>query len=493
MISGVVVAMPGMLWCSAYQRRSKPSRSTARASSTAPSSAAALVLPLERGTRSRADNGRGEGGMGRGSGIENVWPEGARRQGGVLLCDGDDARFDGRIGRIHGKRRVALGRQPGCLTAACQRACLRRGNQRVGPYRDGVRCRGGQRDHLAQPTGQRAARAHFLSPHRSSLASSEGARALDHGNRRAPASHSRSLLFAVVGRLDFHRTPTSAAASRPLLPELRAAIPARKHVRSDSRTRRRANDLGDTMIALADLQRCFAGVIPSIITTCSRSGVPNVTYLSQIFRVDERRIALSCQFFNKTKQNVAENPFANVELIDPLTFQTYDLDLRYAHSEISGPLFEKMATRIQAIASHTGMLGVFKLLSADVYEVLAIREVEGLLGPPTADNEADSEEAPMSLRTELRALSVVTERLRHATDLDGLLSTLLDALRDELSFEHAMLLLPDETGKRLVSLASRGYGETGIGAEVLVGDGLIGTVALTQQTIRISNVSASLD
>ncbi|HYQ00354.1 MAG TPA: GAF domain-containing protein [Polyangiaceae bacterium] len=247
------------------------------------------------------------------------------------------------------------------------------------------------------------------------------------------------------------------------------------------------------MIALADLQRCFAGVIPSIITTCSRSGVPNVTYLSQIFRVDERRIALSCQFFNKTKQNVAENPFANVELIDPLTFQTYDLDLRYAHSEISGPLFEKMATRIQAIASHTGMLGVFKLLSADVYEVLAIREVEGLLGPPTADNEADSEEAPMSLRTELRALSVVTERLRHATDLDGLLSTLLDALRDELSFEHAMLLLPDETGKRLVSLASRGYGETGIGAEVLVGDGLIGTVALTQQTIRISNVSASLD
>jgi len=247
------------------------------------------------------------------------------------------------------------------------------------------------------------------------------------------------------------------------------------------------------MIVLADLQRCFAGVLPSIISTCSRSGVPNVTYLSQISRVDARRIALSRQFFNKTRQNVAENPFACVQVIDPITFRTYDIDLRFEHSETTGPLFELMATRIQAIASHTGMLGVFKLLSADVYEVLAIRELEDLLGPPPADDDAATEEeAPTSLRTELRALSVVTERLRRATDLDGLLSTLLDALQGELGFQHTMLLLPDETGKRLVSLASRGYGETGIGAEVQLGDGLIGTVAETRRTIRITNVGASL-
>jgi hypothetical protein len=213
--------------------------------------------------------------------------------------------------------------------------------------------------------------------------------------------------------------------------------------------------------------------------------------LSQIFRVDERRIALSCQFFNKTRLNVAENPFASVQVIDPLTFQTYDIDLRFDHSETDGPVFETMATRVQAIASHTGMLGVFKLMSADVYEVLAIRELEDLLGPPAADDQAE-EESPMSLRTELRALRVISERLRRATDLDGLLSTLLDALRDELGFEHSMLLLPDETGKRLFSLASRGYGESGIGAEVQLGDGLLGTVAETQKTIRISNVSASL-
>lgn len=246
------------------------------------------------------------------------------------------------------------------------------------------------------------------------------------------------------------------------------------------------------MIVLADLQRCFAGVLPSIISTCSRSGVPNVTYLSQIFRVDERRIALSRQFFNKTQKNVTENPFACVQVTDPITLQTYDIDLRFDHSQTSGPLFELMATRIQAIASHTGMLGVFKLVSADVYEVLAIRELDALLDPPGPDDDEASDEAPNSLRTELRALSVVTERLRRASDLDGLLSTLLDALRDELGFQHTMLLLPDETGRKLFSLASRGYGETGIGAEVQLGDGLIGTVAETRRTIRITNVSASL-
>ena len=243
------------------------------------------------------------------------------------------------------------------------------------------------------------------------------------------------------------------------------------------------------MIALSELQRCFAGVLPSTVTTCSASGMPNVTYLSQIFRVGDDQLALSCQFFNKTRQNVSENPFANVEVLDPVTLQTYRIDVRFEHSEISGPLFELMATRIQAIASHTGMLGVFKLLSADVYRVLAIREIEGLLDP---DVPVEEEEPPASLRTELRALSVVTDRLRRATDLDSLLSTLLDALHGELNFEHTMLLLPDESGKRLFSLASRGYGDAGIGAEVLLGEGLIGTVAERQRTVRITNIASEL-
>jgi len=246
------------------------------------------------------------------------------------------------------------------------------------------------------------------------------------------------------------------------------------------------------MIKLGELQRCFGGVLPAIISTCSADGIPNVTYLSQVFQAGERHVALSRQFFNKTSRNIVENPYANVELIDPLTLQIYELDLRFERSETDGELFDTMSTRIQAIASQTGMSGIFKLLSADVFEVLALHEIEGVLAPPGPDDDAGAELGPTSLRTELRALSVVTERLRRARDLEELFCLLLDALHGELGFSHTMLLLPDESAKRLYTVASRGYGDSGIGAEVGMGEGLIGTVAVSGKTLRMANLGGQL-
>ena len=50
--------------------------------------------------------------------------------------------------------------------------------------------------------------------------------------------------------------------------------------------------------------RCFQGVIPSILATADSDGVPNVTYVSQVHQVDDRHVALSRQFFNKTTRNL---------------------------------------------------------------------------------------------------------------------------------------------------------------------------------------------
>jgi adenylate cyclase len=237
--------------------------------------------------------------------------------------------------------------------------------------------------------------------------------------------------------------------------------------------------------------RCFQGVIPSILATADAEGVPNVTYISQVHRVDDRHVALSRQFFNKTTRNLEVNPRASVEIYDPLTFDAYRLRLRLLRSETSGPLFEAMALRIEAIASHTGMSGVFKLRAADVFEVERIQRVEGFRSAEVGRRPDDS----LTLdghRSELRGLQWMSERINQADDLATLLDVVLESLDTYFGFRHTMVLLADEATDRLVTLASRGYGEAGIGAEVRVGEGLVGTVARERRLLRISGLDQDI-
>lgn len=237
----------------------------------------------------------------------------------------------------------------------------------------------------------------------------------------------------------------------------------------------------------------FQGVIPALLATCARDGEPNVTYLSQVHYLDPRHVALSCQFFNKTRRNVEENPYATVLLHDPVTFDSWRLRLRFDHAETSGPLFEAMAMRIQAIASHSGMTGVFRLLSSDVYEVLDAERIEGFLLPPDPIlDAAPAARLPSGPLTELRGLQTISARIACAADLEHLLKDTLAALEELLGFSHAMVLVPDETGERLYAVASRGYGDRGIGAEVAMGAGIIGTVARSRRLMRVAGVGGEL-
>lgn len=241
---------------------------------------------------------------------------------------------------------------------------------------------------------------------------------------------------------------------------------------------------------LSEISRCFQGVIPSIIASADANGIPNVTYVSQVYLVDEKHVALSQQFFNKTRRNLEENPNAAVEVFDPLTYQAYQLRLRFLRSEKSGPLFDTMAMRIHAIASHTGMEGVFRLIAADVFEVVSVSKVEGFLTDACAHVDEEVS-ATTGFRTELRGLQLVSDRINRADDLETLLAATLDALDVYFGFQHTIVLLYDQALQRLVTLACRGYGG-GVGAEVAVGEGLIGTVARERRVLRISGLNEGL-
>lgn len=242
---------------------------------------------------------------------------------------------------------------------------------------------------------------------------------------------------------------------------------------------------------LRDLFRCFQGVMPSIIATADATGMPNATYVSQVYLVDDKHVALSCQFFNKTRRNLDANPYLCAELLDPVTLQAHRLHLHFLRSETSGPLFDTMSMRIDAIASHTGMAGVFRLIAADVFEIERIETVDGFLTDAPADGELE-EISLDGIRTELRGVQIISDRINRAADLGSLLDSVLDALDQYFGFHHTMVLLADPDGERLVTIASCGFGESGVGAEVLIGEGLIGAVARERKLLRISGLETNL-
>jgi hypothetical protein len=238
---------------------------------------------------------------------------------------------------------------------------------------------------------------------------------------------------------------------------------------------------------LESLSACFQGLLPAQLFTCAADGTPNAAYLSHVEYVDPRHVALSYQFFNKSKRNVAENPRALVLLVDPDTGQGYQLKLRYVRSETAGSLFERMAWRIEAIASYCGLKGVFKLLAADVYEVLSVELAPEERGVGCEEKRREGRIEPDPVFT-LVALQDLAERVNRADSLEALVDSILSGLDDAFGFRQSMILVPGEEPGVLVTIATRGYPEGGAGAEVRIGEGIAGVVAEARQPIRISGL-----
>jgi len=230
--------------------------------------------------------------------------------------------------------------------------------------------------------------------------------------------------------------------------------------------------------SLHAIRPCLEGAIPAIMATCDPGGTPNVAYISQAVYVDEAHVALSYQFFNKTRQNILRNPRSSVLVLDPHTARFYRLHLRYERTEDSGPVFESMRAQLAGIASHAGMAGVFELKGADIHAVEQIETVPGDGLPP-----------PPPRPGLLHALRVCSERMARCAGLDELLSCTLAALQEQLGIAHAMVLLLDAPSQQLYTVASHGYATSGVGSEIRLGQGVIGMAAQERTPVRISHMT----
>jgi hypothetical protein len=231
-------------------------------------------------------------------------------------------------------------------------------------------------------------------------------------------------------------------------------------------------------VRLEDIATCFEGIIPSAICTLADDGTPNATYLSIVHRIDADHVALSRQFFNKTDRNTTVNPYAQVAVIEPETGRTFLLDLVYERTVSDGPLFERMRTSLDAVAASEGMSNVFKLKGTDVCRVEGIQMLA-----------SRSAEGPRRRDPKLERVESFSCRLADAWDLDGVLSAVLDACAEILQAPHAFIMLVDETGERLYTVASAGFPSSGAGSEIAFGEGMIGIAAARRQSVRVTHMS----
>ena len=237
--------------------------------------------------------------------------------------------------------------------------------------------------------------------------------------------------------------------------------------------------MNDAPASVDAIRACFEGALPSLVATCAPDGTPNVTYVSQIHYVDPGHVALTYQFFSKTRENILANPRATAHVIHPDTAAQYHLRLEYLRTETEGPLFESMKAKLAGIASHTGMTGVFRLLGSDVYRVAAIERVPAVELPP-----------PPPRRNLLASVRATAQRLAECADLARLLDETLACLESRFGIDHAMVLVNDQRRGRLYTVASRGYPDSGIGSEIPLGVGVIGVAARERTAIRMSYAAA---
>lgn len=168
----------------------------------------------------------------------------------------------------------------------------------------------------------------------------------------------------------------------------------------------------------------------------------------------------------------------------PETLHPYVLRVKYLRSENRGPVFEKMSIKLDVIAAYEGMGDVFRLLAADIYEVLEIRDRGSLL----SHGFSEAAIPHSAISPDLETARVVFEDLNRQTNLEDLLDQSLFVLQRHFGISNSFILLNDSANSSLITHATLGYPKGGVGSEVKHGEGLIGLCAKHKKFLQISGM-----
>jgi adenylate cyclase len=125
------------------------------------------------------------------------------------------------------------------------------------------------------------------------------------------------------------------------------------------------------------------------------------------------------------------------------------------------------------------MADTFRLRGVDIHRVVRCATVGGTVEARPRRGARD----PVVLLDEL------TRRLSQCDDYDEATRAALHALEDVFELRHTILLVCDPGGDRLYAVAENGYREPAAGAEVPLGEGVIGTAAASARVVCIPNLA----
>ena len=110
--------------------------------------------------------------------------------------------------------------------------------------------------------------------------------------------------------------------------------------------------------------------------------------------------------------------------------------------------------------------------------------------PQTAIEELN---AKLTRKTEQeKIIQQISSEINSSLDLENLLEIILNSMDAVLGFKHGMILLADSSEETLRLAANRGYEDAGIGAEVKLGQGVIGVAAKRRRMMRMGNIQSQM-